>query len=70
MCYNPDMTSKPDLRVRVRQALPGESDQYFTESARIRALEDLAEREHEADARKKRMEEEDQTIPGLKVLHG
>ena len=60
----------PDLRVRIRTALPDEEKTFFTELSRIRALEDLAEREREQRERRKRIEEEDQTIPGLRVLHG
>jgi signal transduction histidine kinase len=60
----------PDLRVRIRKALPDEEKSFFSESARIRALEDLAEREREQRERRKRIEEEDQTVPGLRVLHG
>ena len=63
------MANKPGLRVRSRQALPGESDQYFTASARERALDDLAEREREQRERRKHAEAADQTIPGLRVLH-
>ena len=70
MWYNRPMDQHPDLSVRVRLARPGETEEYFTAAARIRALEDLAEREREQRERRKRIEEEDQTIPGLRVLHG
>jgi hypothetical protein len=64
------MDQHPDLRVRVRKARAGEVALYFTPESRTRALEDLAEREREQRERRKRIEEEDQTIPGLRVLHG
>jgi hypothetical protein len=64
------MAHKPDLSVRVRRASADEEREFFSPEARARALEDLAEREREQRERKKHAEEADQTIPGLRVLHG
>ena len=48
------MTHNP---VTVRQARPGEMEEFFTEDARCRAQDDLEERIREQEARERRAQE-------------